>query len=71
MSETLVVIHVRFAPDGTVTGIGERPEGLSAQAWFNRLSLTTQNTYRALAGGRGMFCIGRPEVEALKASGVN
>ncbi|MGO9547158.1 MAG: hypothetical protein ACLPPF_20485 [Rhodomicrobium sp.] len=71
MSETLVVIHVRFAPDATVTEIGERPEKLSAQAWFDRLSLTAPNTYQSLSGGRGVFRIARAEVEALKASAAN
>ena len=28
---TDVMIHVRFAPDGTVTEIGERPAGCTAQ----------------------------------------
>ncbi len=71
MSETLVVIHVRFAPDGSVTEIGERPENLSAQAWFNRLSLSAGNAYQSLSGGRGVFRIKRPEVETLKAAGLN
>ncbi|MGO9174246.1 MAG: hypothetical protein ACLP7P_20085 [Rhodomicrobium sp.] len=71
MSEILAAIHVRFAPDGTVTAIGEQPPGLSAQEWFNRLSLNTQNAYCSLAGGRGVFRIARAEVEALKASGLN
>ena len=71
MSETEVVIYVRFAPDGSVTAIGEQPASLSAQEWFHRLSLNAPNVYRALAGGRGVFRIARAEVEALKASGLN
>jgi len=71
MSETEIVIHVRFAPDGSVAAIGEQPVSLSAQEWFNRLSLNARNAYRALAGGRGVFRITRAEVEALKASGAN
>jgi hypothetical protein len=71
MSETQVVIHVRFAPDGSVTGIGECPASLSPQAWFNRLSLSAGNAYQALSGGRGVFRIARTEVETLKASGIN
>ncbi|MFY9641162.1 MAG: hypothetical protein WCD20_16680 [Rhodomicrobium sp.] len=70
MSETQVMIHVRFAPDGSVTTIGERPESLSAQEWFNRLSLVPSNAYQPLSGGRGVFRIGRAEVEALKSSGI-
>lgn len=71
MSETQVVIHVRFAPDGSVTEIGERPESLSAQAWFDRLSLSTKNSFQALSGGRGIFRLPRTEVAALKTSGLN
>lgn len=70
MSEILTVIHVRFAPDGSVTAIGEQPESLSAQAWFNRLSRTAGSAYQALSGGRGVFRIARTDVEALKA-GIN
>ncbi len=71
MSETQVVIHVRFAPDGSVTAIGECPQSLSAQEWFNRLSLIPSNAYRPLSGGRGVFRIGRAEMEALKTSGIH
>jgi hypothetical protein len=30
MSEVQVIIHVRFAPDGSITEAGERPETVSA-----------------------------------------
>lgn len=62
------LIHLRFNQDGTVAEIGERPQGASAQAWFKYLSHNTLNRYQALAGGRGMFRIPRPEVDALKAA---
>ena len=71
MSDTQVVIHVRFAPDGTVTEIGERPASLSAQAWFNRLSLAAGNAYQSLSGGRGVFRLQRSEVDGMKASALN
>jgi hypothetical protein len=71
MSETQAIIHVRFAPDGSVTAIGECPASLSAQEWFNRLSLIPGNAYQPLSGGRGVFRIGRAEVEALKSSGIH
>jgi len=61
-----VMIHVRFAPDGTVTEIGERPKGATAQEWFSRLSGNTQNSYQALSGGRGIFRLTRDQVETLK-----
>ena len=54
------VIHVRFAPNGSVVDIGERPEMLSPQQWFNWLSLNIPATYRALAGGRGVFKVWAP-----------
>ena len=38
MASNATVIHVRFAPDGSVTEIGERPASLTAQQWFDRLS---------------------------------
>lgn len=30
-----LILHARFAPNGTVVEISERPEGLTPQAWFN------------------------------------
>jgi hypothetical protein len=60
-----VIIHARFAPNGTVVEIGERPGGLTPQEWFNVLSEKT-DAYQALAGGRGIFRLKRPEVDALK-----
>jgi hypothetical protein len=71
MSETQVLIHVRFAPDGTVTEIGERPASIPAQEWFKRLSLATNNAYQSLSGGRGVFRLPREEIDALKAAGLN
>ncbi len=62
------LIHVSFNQDGTVALIGERPEGIKAQAWFKYLSQHTINRYQALAGGRGLFRLPRPEVDALKAA---
>jgi len=62
-----VMIHVRFAPNGTVTEIGERPSGISAQEWFNHLSNTTLNTYEGLSGGRGLFRLSRELLNTAKA----
>ena len=61
-----VMIHVRFAIDGTVMEIGERPSGATAQEWFNHLSRSTQNSYQALSGGRGLFRLDRTTVDGLK-----
>lgn len=62
------LIHVRFNPNGTVMEIGDRPQGVDAQAWFNYLSQNTANRYQALAGGRGLFRLPRPEVDDLKVA---
>ncbi len=66
MENGLVLIHVRFAGDGTVREIGERPSGESAQEWFNRLSRHTGNGYQPLSGGRAVFRVPRGEVDTLK-----
>lgn len=65
-----VLVHVRFAPNGTVTEIGERPVSVSAQQWFNYLSRGTINCYEALAGGRGVFRIAREDMDALRVACV-
>lgn len=61
-----VMIHVRFAPNGQVTEIGERPPGMAAQDWFNRLSLEAGSFYQTLSGGRGVFRLPGARLEALK-----
>lgn len=63
-----VMIHVRFAPNGTVMEIGERPGALNAQTWFNYLSRTTTDCYESLSGGRGLFRIPKAQIEQLKSS---
>lgn len=68
MDNNQVMIHVRFAPNGTVTEIGERPAALSAQAWFNLLTSTTRDNYETLSGGRALFRLSRAEVDHLKSS---
>lgn len=62
-----VVIHVRFAPDGSVVEIGERPKSVTPQDWFNCLSDKKGLRYQALSGGRGVFRLTREEVDDLKA----
>lgn len=61
-----VILHARFAPNGTVVEISERPAGLSPQDWFNFLSDKAGDAYQALAGGRGVFRLTRAEVDVLK-----
>ncbi len=67
---TNVLIHARFAPNGTVVEIGERPAALTPQDWFNFLSDNAGANYQALAGGRGLFRLTRAETDALKTSAV-
>lgn len=68
MENSQVMIHVRFAPNGMVTEIGERPPGASAQEWFNRLSQHTGIGYQTLSGGRAVFRVTRAEVDSLRAA---
>lgn len=62
------ILHVRFAANGSVIEISERPAALTPQDWFNFLSLEVPSTYQALAGGRGVFRIPTDALPALKAS---
>ncbi|MGT2439376.1 hypothetical protein ACU4GH_30315 [Bradyrhizobium betae] len=66
METQSIVLHARFAPNGTVVEIGERPAGLAPQDWFNFLSDKAGDVYQALAGGRGVFRLTREELNALK-----
>jgi hypothetical protein len=66
MESANVMIHVRFAPNGSVVEIGERPPGLSPQDWFNSLCDKAGMEYQALSGGRGVFRLTRTVVDALK-----
>lgn len=70
MDNDQVMIHVRFAPNGTVTQISECPGELSAQDWFNLLTRSTTNCYEALSGGRALFRLPRQQVEQLQSSAV-
>ena len=66
-----ITLHVRFATDGTVAEISERPAALTPQQWFNKLSEAIgMKAYQTFAGGRGMFKVARDQVEALKAAAV-
>jgi hypothetical protein len=66
-----ILIHLRFAPNGTVVEIGERPTALSPQQWFDRLSLKYGNAYQVFAGGRGIFRLTRAEIDALNADSAS
>jgi len=71
MTTPTTTIHVRFAPDGTVFEIGERPQALSAQQWFNRLTESYGTQFQALSGGRGVFRLAPDAVDALKAGAAH
>lgn len=66
MDTRSVVLHARFAPNGTVVEIGERPPGLTPQDWFNFLSNRAGEVYQTLAGGRGVFRLTGAKLDALK-----
>lgn len=66
MSTHSVLIHVRFAPDGQVTEIGERPASIAPRAWFDLLSNKVGGNYQPLSGGRGVFRVTRDEITALQ-----
>lgn len=61
-----VVLHARFAPNGSVVEIGDRPASLPPQDWFNFLSDNAGDAYQALAGGRGVFRLTKAELDTLK-----
>jgi hypothetical protein len=67
MSSDIVMLHVRFAPNGGVVEISERPAPNSAQEWFDWISLNAPDAYQALSGGRGVFRIPRDKLEELCA----
>lgn len=67
MESQKVLIHVRFAPNGVVVEISERPPALSPQEWYNFLSDKAANAYQALAGGRGVFRLTKGALDPLKA----
>lgn len=67
MDAEKLLIHARFAPNGTVVEISERPEGMDPQDWFNFLAYRAGNAYSTLAGGRGVFRLDRASIDAFKA----
>lgn len=71
MSEDIVVVHGRFAPNGSVLELAERPETLSPQEWFNFLSVKASDAYKTLAGSRIVFRLSRERLNALQAQSVN
>lgn len=68
MENDQIMIHVRFAPNGSVASIGERPAALSDQNWFNLLASSTTDSYETLSGGRALFRLPKLQVDQLKSS---
>ncbi|WP_310447012.1 hypothetical protein [Thiobacillus sp.] len=68
MENDQVMIHVRFAPDGTIAAISERPDTLSDQGWFNLLASSTTDCYETLSGARALFRLPKLQVDQLKSS---
>jgi hypothetical protein len=66
MAEGDIVIHGRYAPDGTILEIGERPDGVSPQVWFNLLCVKVPESAKPLAGGRIIFRVQPGPLETLK-----
>jgi hypothetical protein len=62
-----VIIHARFAPNGSVVEISERPSSKTPTEWFNILCERVGTTYQPLSGGRGVFRLTRGKVDSLKA----
>ncbi|MGC2776028.1 MAG: hypothetical protein WA418_10385 [Bradyrhizobium sp.] len=60
-----VLIHVRFFPNSDINSIGEKPAGLTANQWYERLLQLARPHYQTFAGGRGFFRIPRPCFEAI------
>ncbi|GMV56812.1 MAG: hypothetical protein AMXMBFR6_26170 [Betaproteobacteria bacterium] len=71
MDNPTTMIHVRFAPNGTVTEIGERPPALSPQQWFNLLTQEAGQHYQPLSGGRGLFRVQPEALVALKQRSIH
>jgi hypothetical protein len=67
MEAQKVLIHVRFAPNGTVVEISERPKPMSPQEWYNCLCDKAGTAYQPLSGGRGLFRLTADQVESFKA----
>jgi hypothetical protein len=68
MAPSEIVIHARYAPDGTCQEIGERPASLSAQQWYAFLYEKVGQTAQPLAGGRIIFRVPATELAGLQAA---
>ena len=67
MAPSQIVIHAFYYPDGTIKEIGQRPEKLTGQQWFNFLCNKVPFAGQALSGGRHVFRLPATDLEALQA----
>ncbi|MGY4281933.1 hypothetical protein ACVWXO_001153 [Bradyrhizobium sp. LM2.7] len=65
-----IIIHVRFAPNGRVIQISERPARLTPDQWFDVLRDRAGSAYRPLSRGRGVFRLTRAAVDTFKQETV-
>ena len=68
MDTSAILIHVTFAPDGTVVSISSKPEATGPQQWFNFLTRNTADCYQALSGGRGVFKVPADQLDKLQTA---
>jgi hypothetical protein len=68
MAPSEIVIHARYAVDGTCLEIGERPATITPQAWFKYLYEHVGETAQALAGGRLIFRVAATDLEKHQAA---
>ncbi|UGY00457.1 hypothetical protein [Bradyrhizobium quebecense] len=66
MNSQQVIVHVRFAPNGRVVQISERPAKLTPNQWFDVLNARASSSYRLIARGRGVFRLTRTAIETFK-----
>ena len=63
-----ITLNGRWAPNGAVVEMSERPPALTPQQWFDHLSRNAGDACRTLAGGRFAFTLARERLDALKAA---
>ena len=71
MGNPPTMIPRRFAPNGALTEIGQRPPALSPQQWFNLLTQAAGQHCQPLSGGRGLFRVQPEALVALKQRSIH
>jgi hypothetical protein len=70
MAPSEIIIHAFYYPDGTIKEIGQRPDQITGQQWFNFLCNKIPSAGQPLSGGRHIFRVPATDLEALKAEAV-